>query len=281
MVSSSSRRPSSYDVFINFRGADTRQNFVNLLDDALRRNGIYAFIDSKKLREGEEICSSLVSAIQGSEISIAVFSKNYADCKYCLLELAKILECHLFEGQTILPIFIDIEPLDVRHQTGSFERPFQKHKKRCESADVKSWKNALTEVGKLKGWTLKGDANIEEQSNVIKEVVQRALRELDNTPLDECRYPIGIDLHIHKLLSLLEIDSDDVRFVAICGMGGLRKTTIAKAVYNRIFQNFKGSSFLKDVSEEASRRKNGIVSLQKKLLQDIFKEDWDISNVSG
>ncbi|XP_043687937.1 disease resistance protein Roq1-like [Telopea speciosissima] len=64
-------------------------------------------------------------------------------------------------------------------------------------------------------------------------------------------------------------------------MGGLGKTTIAKAVYNQIFRSFEGSSFLKDVSEEASHGKKGIASLQKQLLQDILKEDCDIRSVSG
>ncbi|XP_042479664.1 disease resistance protein RUN1-like [Macadamia integrifolia] len=101
------------------------------------------------------------------------------------------------------------------------------------------------------------------------------------TPLDECRYPVGLDVYIDDLLSLLDIDSNDVRFVVICGMGGLGKTTIAKALYNRIFRSFKGSSFLKDISEEASHRKKGIISLQKQLLQDILKKESDITSVSG
>ncbi|XP_043687820.1 disease resistance protein L6-like [Telopea speciosissima] len=185
---SSNRRPSSssYDVFINFRGPDTRTNFVSLLYRNLVREGIQVFIDSEELWEGEEICPSLLRAIRGSSISIPVFSKNYADSKYCLLELAEMWECHLSRGQTILPIFIDVEPRDVRHQTGSFDLEstsnpivglikllcqnpivglikllFQNRQRKYEPDDVKSWKNALTEVGKLKGWTLKGDATIE------------------------------------------------------------------------------------------------------------------------
>ncbi|XP_042499803.1 disease resistance protein L6-like [Macadamia integrifolia] len=159
--SSSSCQPSSYDVFINFRGPDTRTNFVSLLYNALTKEGIKAYRDSEELWEGEEICPSLLRGIRVSNISIPVFSKNYADSKYCLMELAEIWECHLSDGQTILPVFIDVEPRDVRHQTRSFEEPFKKHQSKCKAADVQRWKNALEEVGNLKGWPLKRDATIE------------------------------------------------------------------------------------------------------------------------
>ncbi|XP_042520199.1 disease resistance protein RUN1-like isoform X2 [Macadamia integrifolia] len=283
-VSFAGRRPSSsssssYDVFINFRGTDTRTNFVCLLYNALKKDGVNAYRDSEEIWEGEEICGSLLRAIRGSEISIPVFSKNYADSKYCLLELAEMWECHLSDGQTILPVFIDVEPRDVRHQTGSFEKPLQEHQRKCKYADVESWKNALTEVGKLKGWTLMGDATIEDQSHLVELIIQRVLRELSSTPLDECKHPVGMESQVNNLLSLLNIGSEDVQFVAICGMGGLGKTTIAKVIYNRIFRSFNGSSFLTDVREEASQGNKGLVSLQKRLLVDILKRDHDVSNI--
>ncbi|XP_043687748.1 toll/interleukin-1 receptor-like protein [Telopea speciosissima] len=157
--SASSRRPSSssYDVFINFRGPDTRASFVSLLYKALIKDGINAYKDSEDLWEGDEICPSLLRAIRKSEISIPVISENYAESKYCLLELAEIWECHKSNAQTILPVFIDVEPRNVRHQTGSFEVPFQEHQRKYKSDDVERWKNALKEVGNLKGWTFKRD----------------------------------------------------------------------------------------------------------------------------
>ncbi|KAJ4943968.1 hypothetical protein NE237_005552 [Protea cynaroides] len=156
-----SSRTSSYNVFINFRGVDTRDNFVYLLYETLNKNGVYTFIDSEELWEGEKICPSLLRAIRRSKISIPVFSKRYVKSKYCLVELAEILNCHISDGQTILSIFIDVEPRDVRPQTESFEGPFQEHQKNSKStAIVNGWKNALKEVGSLKGWSLKGDANI-------------------------------------------------------------------------------------------------------------------------
>ncbi|XP_042482201.1 disease resistance protein RUN1-like [Macadamia integrifolia] len=278
--STTSRQPSPYDVFVNFRGPDTRTNFTSLLYKALIKDGVRAYRDSEELWEGEEICPSLIRAIQGSEISIPIFSKNYAESKYCLRELAEIWECHVSNGQAILPVFIDVEPRNVGHQKGSFERPFQEHQRKCDSTEVKSWKNALKEVGNLKGWPLKGEATIEDQSILVELIGQKVLRELRSSPLDECKHLVGIDSHIYKVLSLLNIGSDGVRFVAICGMSGLGKTTIAKSIYNRIFKSFDGSSFLTDVREEASQGNKGLVSLQNRLIKDILKRGHDVSIVS-
>ena len=39
----------------------------------------------------------------------------------------KIMECRRTVRQLVLPIFYDIDPSDVRHQTGSFEQAFVEH----------------------------------------------------------------------------------------------------------------------------------------------------------
>jgi hypothetical protein len=55
------------------------------------------------------------------------------------------------------------------------------------------------------------------------------------------------------------------------GMGGTGKTTIAKAIYNKIGRNFEGRSFLANI-RETWKQTAGKVSLQEQLLRDIFKE---------
>ena len=63
-----------YDVFLSFRGEDTRNNFTGHLYKALDQKGIDIFMDNEKLRGGEEISSTLVTAIQRSRCSIIVLS---------------------------------------------------------------------------------------------------------------------------------------------------------------------------------------------------------------
>ncbi|XP_042499883.1 TMV resistance protein N-like [Macadamia integrifolia] len=142
---------SSYDVFLNFRGEDTRNNFTGFLNLVLKNRGIDVFIDSKKLWTGEAIGSALLRAIEGSKISIPVFSQGYAHSKWCLLELAQIFQCYNSSNQLVLPIFFDVEPSSVRNQTGSFEEAFREHEKNYEPHIVESWRKALSEIGNLKG----------------------------------------------------------------------------------------------------------------------------------
>ncbi|PPD89797.1 hypothetical protein GOBAR_DD13286 [Gossypium barbadense] len=55
-----------YDVFLSFRGEDTRNNFTDHLYNALKRRGIVTFRDDPKLEAGEEIAPELFKAIQQS-----------------------------------------------------------------------------------------------------------------------------------------------------------------------------------------------------------------------
>ena len=90
--SSFTHQLKNFDVFLNFRGEDTRLGFTGHLYNALCQHGINTFLDDN-FQRGEEISEELLKTIENSMMSIIVFSKNYASSTWCLDELAKIVEC--------------------------------------------------------------------------------------------------------------------------------------------------------------------------------------------
>ena len=163
MASTSSETPSlpgsNYDVFLSFRGEDTRLSFTDHLYTALTLRGIETFRDSEKLRLGQEIASELIQAIEKSQNAIVVFSEKYADSKWCLDELAEIVECKKNKGLEVKPVFYHVDPSHVRNQTGPFEKDFDEHQKndKIDREKIQKWKDAMREVGKLSGKHLMPD----------------------------------------------------------------------------------------------------------------------------
>ncbi|PWA63880.1 disease resistance protein (TIR-NBS-LRR class) family [Artemisia annua] len=259
-----------YDVFLSFRGEDTRTNFVDHLYAALDRAGIYTFKDDKKLLRGKPISSELLKAIEQSKVAVVVFSKNYANSCWCLDELVKIIECRDLIGQRVLPVFYDVDPSDVRGQKRSFHDAFEQHEvKFLENVDkLKSWKEALVTAAGLSGWNVLRTASGCE-AECIKQIVRNILSYTESHPAENL---VGIESRIKHVKSLLVKRSGEVCTVGIWGMGGIGKTTIARAVYHQVSYEFEGSSFLDDVRENGSD-KRGLKSLQEKLLSDILMED--------
>lgn len=152
--STSSNTPQQkHEVFLSFRGEDTRYTFTSHLHATLTRLEVGTYIDYH-LQRGDEISSALLRAIEEANLSVVVFSKNYGNSKWCLDELVKILECKKMRGQIVLPIFYDIEPSDVRNQTGSYADAFVKHEERFHGnlERVQKWREALREAANLSGW---------------------------------------------------------------------------------------------------------------------------------
>ncbi|KAF7852342.1 hypothetical protein BT93_L0898 [Corymbia citriodora subsp. variegata] len=84
---------------------------------------------------------------------------------------------------------------------------------------------------------------------------------------------VGIDDRVKQITNLLEMEvNDEACIIGIYGTDGIGKTTLAKAVYNRISSCFDSCSFLADV-KETTQNPSGIQFLQTKLIRDILERD--------
>ncbi|KAG5234621.1 TMV resistance protein [Salix suchowensis] len=163
MATGKYREPSSspfsrckYQVFLSFRGEDTRKNFTDHLYTELIKAGIHTFRDDDEIQRGENIELELQLAIQQSKIFLIVFSKHYAYSRWCLDELVMIMERKRTSGCIVLPVFYDVDPSQVRKQTGRFAAAFVEHEKRFKEVmeQVNGWRIALKKVADLAGMVL-------------------------------------------------------------------------------------------------------------------------------
>ncbi|XP_052209758.1 disease resistance protein RUN1-like isoform X2 [Diospyros lotus] len=276
-----SRSSGSYDVFLSFSGEDTRWTFADHLYTALRNAGFRTFRDDDEIQRGESINVQLQRAIEESRVSIVVLSRNYASSSWCLDELAMILgrRRRRDSGHVVLPVFYGVDPSEVRKQKGVYAEAFARYEERFKfevgegeaakgwKEKLKGWREALEEVAGLAGMP---DGVDRYESKLIQKIIKEVEDKLSRPRvLNVALYPIGLDSRAESINLWLQDGGLDVRLIAICGMGGIGKTTIAKFVYNSNSSKFEGSSFLAN----GTRKIRGLVLDMHFLKED--ESEWN------
>ncbi|XP_018481446.1 disease resistance-like protein DSC2 isoform X1 [Raphanus sativus] len=274
-MASSSSSPSSswlYHVFLSFRGVDVRKGFLSHVRKGLESKGIIAFVDDE-IKRGESVGPVLVGAIRQSRVAVVLLSPNYSSSSWCLDELVEIMKCREEGQQTVMTIFYEVDPSDVRRQTGDFGKAFDKT---CvgKTEEVKqAWMQALKDVAGIAGYHSSNCDNEAEMINKVAADVTAALGFTQSKDFDDF---IGIGARIMKIKSKLVLQSEEVKVIGVVGPPGIGKTTIARVLYNQLSPGFPFSTFLENIRGSFEKTCGNDyqvkLCLQKKLLSQIFNQ---------
>lgn len=139
-------------MFLAFRSCDTKHRFATRLKDRLKTKGIKVFDNDDQSLIGKDVAHEIQNAIDRSKIYIPIISKNFASSRWCLEELARMVECTKATGKKIIPIFYEVRPSEVKKASGDFEEGLLRHKSyTSEQQNHGKWKRALMEVGEFSG----------------------------------------------------------------------------------------------------------------------------------
>ncbi|XP_010416065.1 PREDICTED: TMV resistance protein N-like [Camelina sativa] len=243
----SSATPPKYDVFLSFRGIDTRANFVSFLYKELERRGIRTFKDDKELQDGQRISPELQRAIEESRFAIVVVSAHYAASPWCLDELVKIMDYVNNGSITVMPIFYGVDPFHVRRQIGDAVEQFKKHEAREKDPEkVLSWRKALEGLANISGQCSSKWNNDSKLVDATVDTISEKL--MIFTRLSNGGKIVGIERHMKKLNRLVDLNSKKpVRVIGIWASGGNGRSALAKHVYQTWRQHFETHCYLGNV----------------------------------
>ncbi|CAN8276393.1 unnamed protein product [Cochlearia groenlandica] len=240
----SSSQQWEYDVYLNFSrpyieslaatpdyGIDLL--FHNLLTE-FERKGIRMFTNYYN----REIEIGIEQALRRSRIVIVIISSNYASSSLCLIELVEIMKCKVELGQIVVPIFYEVNPIDVRKQTGAFGKKFSKTCKGETKDYISKWRRALEDVANIAGYH-----SVKWEDCSDRELVDEIVRDVYEKLFPAKQF--GVNSRLVEIEQLLCKQPWGIRRVGIWGMPGIGKTTLAKAFFDQIAGGYEVSCFIK------------------------------------
>ncbi|CAH8286816.1 unnamed protein product [Eruca vesicaria subsp. sativa] len=249
LLSGSSSAPKDYDIVIKYRRGENNEDFISHLLAAFSRKRISVLGDF-----GE------VDAVPACRVLIIFLTSTYVPSN-----LLSIVEQQWKVTRVVFPIFYGISPSDFISNSQYYERLFLLN-------GPERWHDALKELTQMQCYILT-DKSCRPESEVVAEIVRDALKVIRVYAL------IGMDMQIKDILSLLCIESPDVRSVGIWGTVGIGKTAIAEKIFRRISFQFETCVFLKDLHQEIELK--GPDAVRENFLSEVLEVEPRFIRISG
>ncbi|KAK9815224.1 hypothetical protein WJX72_000248 [[Myrmecia] bisecta] len=135
------------------------------------------------------------------------------------------------------------------------------------------WRSAILAAAELTSW--RHDTSAESLPDLVRKVSVHVERRLAPQPRDMAGTQIGLEATVNELLAQLHQGSG-VHTLGLTGMGGIGKTTLATALYNRLREGFTPAvCFVADVRARAATP-TGAQGLQHQMLKQLWHKEATI-----
>ncbi|CAI0396606.1 unnamed protein product [Linum tenue] len=234
------RHPTKYDVFISFRGADVRENFLSHLYLHLNNvKQLAVYKDDVDLPRGAEISPSLLQAIEISDVYVVILSRDYANSEWCLEELEKIFQCVEQHKRMFIPVTYDLSFADFYETLPS-------------SAAAGRWKDQLERIISLAGLdytVIRPETTlIEEITRAVFQAIRGSNELVKFSSYSASRCLVGIESKVKEVERLLRSGERANWTIGLWGMSGIGKTTLAQAFFHTFSSQFQASYFFSNFS---------------------------------
>ncbi|XP_048140813.1 uncharacterized protein LOC115729355 [Rhodamnia argentea] len=281
--------PRNYDVFLSFKGGDTRTGFTDFLYNSLLAAGFHVFRDDDALPVGDKIGPGIFQAIRKCRVAIPIISEQYVHSHWCVRELAEIMDCHERHRKPVFPIFYKVDVVDVLRERRKFKEALHKHERKW-GPKVPKWQKALISVARIKGWRSKAIANGHE-GELVKMVVARVSSELQTMWIERLpMFPILMSSYPIRSVSLYfsekkRRESEWQVFLAFhgpdtrCGFAAFLYISLVAAGI-RVFSNNDPSLIGTDLSRE-TRNAIGVCKISIPILSKNFASSrWRLKELA-
>ncbi|KAL4576730.1 hypothetical protein LXL04_012829 [Taraxacum kok-saghyz] len=115
------------------------------------------------------------------------------------------------------------------------------------------------------------DVKASHEAKCIRQIVETISLELRSINVHVDKNLVGMEARVYNIVSSLQTASSaDVCMIGIKGIGGGGKTTLAIAVFDKIFFEFEGKSFIDKVREVSNASSSGLKVLQSQILSNVL-----------